>query len=117
MTDDHVLTKSTLRAGSQLGLTDAEIANLLEIDLHEISAVNAGLHYLCGDTRAGQRAIALVKVCKALMANVGLDESIGKLWISSHNTALAGVPASLMQTDEGMNAVLAYLQQMGTTER
>jgi DNA-binding XRE family transcriptional regulator len=112
MTSDQVLTKGALRAGEQLGLTHAELAQVLHLDAQAISAMEAGVEHLRADMPNGQRAITLIKLHQALTAKVGLDEETAKRWMASHNTALAGTPASLMQTEEGMRAVLAYLQSM-----
>ncbi|WP_162995959.1 MbcA/ParS/Xre antitoxin family protein [Acidovorax sp. 1608163] len=106
------MTKGALRAGEQLGLANAKIAQVLHLDAQAISAMDAGVEHLRGDTPNGQRAITLIKIHQALATNVGLDAEAAKRWIASHNTALAGTPASLMQTEEGMKAVLAYLQSM-----
>ncbi|AYM98110.1 DUF2384 domain-containing protein [Acidovorax sp. 1608163] len=111
MTSDQVLTNGALRAGAQLGLTHAELAQVLHLDAQAISAMEAGIEPLRADTPPGQRAITLIKILHALAVNVGLDEETAKRWMASHNTALAGTPASLMQTDEGLGAVLAYLQR------
>ena len=71
-----------------------------------------GLAELQGDTPSGQRALTLIKIYQSLTANVGGDEQACKQWVCSHNTGLAGTPALLMQSEEGINAVLAYLQSM-----
>ena len=116
MTSDQVLTKGALRAGAQLGLAHAELAQVLHLDAQAISAMEAGIEPLRADTPSGQRAITLIKIHQALTANVGLDEEAGKRWMASHDTALAGIPAWLMQTEEGLGAVLAYLQRVETQQ-
>jgi DNA-binding XRE family transcriptional regulator len=112
MTSDQVLTKGSLRAGELLGLTRAELAQVLHLDAQALSAMEAGIEPLRADAPTGQRAITLIKIHQALTANVGLDEEAVKRWMASHNTALAGTPASLIQTEKGTRAVLAYLQSM-----
>lgn len=112
MTSDQALTKGALGAGEQLGLTHAELAQALHLDAQAISAMEAGVEHLRADMPTGQRAITLIKLHQALTANVGLDEQAGKRWMASSNTALASTPAWFMQTEEGMKAVLAYLQSM-----
>lgn len=112
MTSDQVLTKGALRAGELLGFAHAELAQLLYVDAQAISAMEAGVEHLLANTPNGQRAITLIKIHQALTANVGSDEEVVKRWMASHNTALAGTPASLIQTEEGLGAVLAYLQGM-----
>lgn len=43
MTSDQVLTKGALRAGAQLGLAHAELAQVLDLDAQAISAMEAGI--------------------------------------------------------------------------
>ena len=71
-----------------------------------------GLAELQGDTPSGQRALTLIKIYQALTANVGGDEQACKQWVCSHNTGFVGTPALLMQSEGGLNTVLAYLQSM-----
>ena len=71
-----------------------------------------GLAELQGDTPSGQLALTLIKIYQSLTANVGGDEQACKQWVCSHNTGLVGTPALLMQSEGGLNAVLAYLQSM-----
>ena len=111
MTSDQVLTKGALRAGAQLGLAHAELAQVLHLDAQAISAMEAGIEPLRANTPSGQRAITLIKIHQALTANVGLDEEAGKRWMASSNTALGGIPASLIQTGEALGAVLDYLRR------
>jgi hypothetical protein len=112
MTDDQVLTKSALRAGAWLGLADADLSKVLDLDGNALPAMKEGSELLHVGTPSAKRAITLIKIHQALTANVGLGEEAVKRWMASHNTALAGTPASLIQTEEGMRAVLAYLQSM-----
>jgi DNA-binding XRE family transcriptional regulator len=111
MTSDQVLSKGALRVGEQLGLTDAELAQVLHLDAQAISAMEAGVEHLRAVMPTGQRAITRIKLPQALTANVGLDEQAGKRWMASSNTALGGIPASLIQTGEALGAVLDYLRR------
>lgn len=110
--EQQVLTKGALRAGELLGMTHAELAQVLHLDAKALSATGAGIEPLRADTPTGQRAIKLIKIHQALTANVGLGDEVVKRWMASHNTALAGTSALLIQTKEGLGAVLAYLQSM-----
>ena len=112
MTSNQVLTHSALRTGALLGLSHAELARALGLDQSTVSAMEHGLAELQGDTPSGQRALTLIKIYQALTANVGGDEQACKQWVRSHNTGLVGTPALLMQSEDEMNAVLAYLQSM-----
>ena len=112
MTSNQVLTHSALRTGALLGLSHAEFARALGLDQSTVSAMADGAAELQGVTPSGQRALTLIKIYPALTANVDGDEQASKQWVCSHNTGLAGTPALLMQSEEGINAVLAYLQSM-----
>ena len=112
MTSNQVLTHSALRTGALLGLSHAELARALGLDQSTVSAMEHGLAELHSDFPSGQLALTLIKIYQSLTANVGGDEQACKQWVCSHNTGLAGTPALLMQSEEGINAVLAYLQSM-----
>ena len=112
MTSNQVLTHSALRTGALLGLSHAEFARALGLDQSTVSAMADGAAELQGVTPSGQRAFTMIKIYQSLTANVGGDERACKQWVCSHNTGLAGTPALLMQSEEGINAVLAYLQSM-----
>lgn len=112
MTSNQVLTQSALRVGAFLGLSHAELTQVLGLDLSTISAMADGSAELDGNTASGRRAITLIKIYQALITNVGSHEGACKQWVCSHNTGLAGTPALLMHTEMGMEAVLAYLQSL-----
>ena len=112
MTSNQVLAHSALRTGSLLGLSHAELARALGLDQSTVSAMEHGLAELQGDTPSGQLALTLIKIYQSLTANVGGDEQACKQWVCSHNTGLAATPALLVQSEDGMNAVLVYLQSM-----
>ena len=112
MTSNQVLTQSALRTGALLGLSHAEFARALGLDQSTVSAMADGSAELQSNSPSGQRALTLIKIYQALTANVGGDEQACKQWVCSHNTGLAATPALLVQSEAGMNAVLAYLQSM-----
>ena len=112
MTGNQVLAHSALRTGALLGLSHAALAQTLGLDQSTVSAMEHGLAELQGDTPSGQLALTLIKIYQSLTANVGGDEQACKQWVCSHNTGLAATPALLVQSEDEMNAVLAYLQSM-----
>lgn len=116
MTSNQVLTQSVLRVGAFLGLSHAELTQTLGLDLCTISAMADGSAELDGNTVSGRRSLTLIRIHKALIANVGPHEEACKQWVCSHNASLAGTPALLMHTEMGMEAVLAYLQSMGAPQ-
>lgn len=112
MTGNQVLAHSALRTGALLGLSHAALAQTLGMDQSTVPAMADGSAELQSNSPSGQRALILIKNYQALTANVGGDEQACKQWVCSHNTGLAATPALLVQSEDGMNAVLAYLQSM-----
>ena len=112
MTSNQVLTHSALRAGALLGLSHVALAQALGLEQSTVSAMADGSAELQSDFPSGQRAFTMIKIYQSLTANVGGDEQACKQWVCSHNTGLAATPALLVQSEDEMNAVLAYLQSM-----
>ena len=54
----------------------------------------------------------LVRVFRSLDALVGGDDAKRRTWMGSQNTALNGVPATLIVIPEGLGRILAYLDGM-----
>lgn len=109
MNHDDLLTKSALRAGALMGLSEEAIATVIGVDIETISRMAEGLEHLQTDTVGGRRALMMVKIYVALCSNVGSDDA-SRRWVLSHNEGLGETPALLMQHEEGMATVLAYLQ-------
>lgn len=63
-------------------------------------------------SKEGQLALLLVRVFRSLDSLVGGDEAKRVAWMHSHNKALQGVPAKLVENPEGLEATLAYLDGM-----
>ena len=112
MTSNQVLTHSALRAGALLGLSHVALAQALGLEQSTVSAMADGSAELQSDFPSGQLALTLIKIYQSLTANVGGDEQACKQWVCSHNTGFVGTPALLMQSEGGLNTVLAYLQSM-----
>ena len=112
MTSNQVLTHSALRTGALLGLSHAEFARALGLDQSTVSAMADGAAELQGVTPSGQLALTLIKIYQSLTANVGGDEQACKQGVCSHDAGLAATPALRVQSEGGLNAVLAYLQSM-----
>ena len=112
MTSNQVLAHSALRAGALLGLSHVALAQALGLEQSTVSAMADGSAELQSDFPSGQLALTLIKIYQSLTANVGGDEQACKQWVCSHNTGFVGTPALLMQSEGGLNTVLAYLQSM-----
>lgn len=106
-----VLSKATARAAELLHLNNANLARVIGVSEPTITRVRAG-RGIDPATKEGQLALLLVRVFRSLDPLVGGDEAKRVAWMHSHNKALQGVPAKLLENPEGLVATLAYLDGM-----
>ncbi len=106
-----VLSKATARAAELLHLNNASLARVIGVSEPTITRVRAG-RGIDPATKEGQLALLLVRVFRSLDPLVGGDEAKRVAWMHSHNKALQGVPAKLLENPEGLVATLAYLDGM-----
>jgi len=106
-----VLSKATARAADLLNLNNASLARVFGVSEPTIASDRAG-RGIDPATKEGQRALLLVRVFRSLDPLVGGDEAKRVAWMHSHNKALQGVPAKLVENPEGLEATLGYLDGM-----
>jgi hypothetical protein len=106
-----VLSKATARAAELLHLNNASLARVIGVSEPTITRVRAG-RGIDPAIKEGQLALLLVRVFRSLDPLVGGDETNRVAWMHSHNKALQGVPAKLLENPEGLVATLAYLDSM-----
>ena len=87
------------------------LARVIGVSEPTIASVRAG-RGIDPATQEGQLALLLVRVFRSLDPLVGGDEAKRIAWMHSHNKALQGVPAKLVENPEGLEATLAYLDGM-----
>lgn len=109
---DVVLTKATLRAASLLGLTNADLAEIIGVSDATVSRYKSATTTITPSSKPGQLAMLLVRVFRSLDPLVGSDEQKRKAWMHSTNKSLHGVPAKLILSPEGLVRTLAYLDGM-----
>jgi transcriptional regulator with XRE-family HTH domain len=107
-----VLAKATARAAQHLGLTGAAIARAIGVSEPTVSRVLRGERALDPASKEGELALLLVRVYRSLDPLVGTDDAKRLAWMRSHNKALGGVPAQLIERAEGLVATLNYLDGM-----
>src|SRR6218665_1391832 len=108
----HALGKATQRAAEALGLKGRELAQTVGFSEPTVSRILRGERGIDAASKEGQLSLMLVRVFRSLDALVGGDASKRKIWMTSHNTALNGVPIALIATAEGLGRTLAYLDGM-----
>lgn len=107
-----VLTKATLRAADFLGLSQAETAQILGASPSSLSRVARGTRLLRPDTKEGELALLFLRVFRSLDSLFGGNEDQCRRWLRADNHHLAGVPADLLTSVEGLVRVAQYLDAM-----
>ncbi len=104
-----VLTKATLRAATQLGLTNKLLAAVIGVSEATVSRMRGGEYTLQRGQKSFELAIMFVRLYRSLDAIVGGDDAVAGNWLKNRNTALEAAPLSLIQTVHGLMNVIQYL--------
>ena len=105
----EVLACATARTGQLLGLSDAGMARVIGVSGRTFSRILRGERPLPPESKAGELALLLLRVYHSLDPLVGTDHRKRVAWMRSHNKALGGTPAHLVECAEGLVATLNYL--------
>ncbi len=79
---------------------------LTELTMDLIANASRGIDPL---SKEGELALLLVQLHRSLDLLVDGDALTRQQWLCSHNNALKGIPITLMESPEGLAAVLSYL--------
>jgi hypothetical protein len=99
-----VLTRALVKAGKDIGLTQAEVAAVVGRDRTALSR-----SAIEPDTKSGELALLLIRAYRALFVLVGGEPRQMKHWMHTHNHHVGGVPAELIRTVPGLVRVVEYL--------
>lgn len=98
------LTTAYLNAGQALGLTREELGTVVGRDRTVFS--RGGLD---PDTKAGELALLLVRVYRALYVLVGGEAAAIRHWMETGNRHTGGIPREQVKSVTGLVHVLEYL--------
>jgi len=104
-----VLTKATLRAATQLGLTNKALATIIGVSEATVSRMRSGDYTLQPGQKSFELAVLFVRLYRSLDAIVGGDDAVAGSWLKNRNTALDAEPLTLIQTVPGLMNVIQYL--------
>lgn len=104
-----VLTKATLRAATQLGLTNKALATVIGVSEATVSRMRSGEYTLQPGQKPFELAVLFVRLYRSLDAIVGGDDAVAGSWLKNRNTALDAEPIALIQTVPGLMNVIQYL--------
>jgi transcriptional regulator with XRE-family HTH domain len=104
-----VITKATLRAAEQLGMTSKSLAAVLGVSEATVSRMRSGGYSLQRGQKAFELAVLFVRFWRSLDAIVGGDEAVARAWLRNRNPALDAEPIALIQTVPGLMNAIYYL--------
>ena len=104
-----VLTKATLAAAIQLGVTSKTLAAVIGVSEATVSRMRSGDYLLQRGQKSFELAVLFVRLYRSLDAIVGGDDSVAGAWLRNRNSALDAEPIALIQTVPGLMNVIQYL--------
>jgi len=107
-----VLTRATERAAERFGFSGRELAAVLGVSASSLSRMSSHQRTIDPATKEGELALLFLRVFRSLDAFLGGDAEKCRQWLRAYNAHLAGVPASLVQTTQGLVRVADYLDAL-----
>lgn len=104
-----VVTKATLRAATQLGLTNKALATVIGVSEATVSRMRSGDYTLQPGQKPFELAVLFVRLYRSLDAIVGGNDAVAGSWLKNRNTVLDAEPLALIQTVPGLMNVIQYL--------
>ncbi len=106
-----VVSKATLAAAEQLGLTHRHLAAVIGSSEASVSRMQRG-RGVDPASKEGELALLFVRLFRSLDALVGGDDGRARAWLHGMNDHLGGIPADRIRTVEGLVDVIQYLDGM-----
>jgi transcriptional regulator with XRE-family HTH domain len=114
--EDAVVTKALLRAAESLGLSSADLAEIVGTSESTLSRVrNRKRGPIPLGSKEGELALLFLRVFRSLDALVGGNEAQARAWLTAENHHVGGVPLQRMKKIEGLVDVAEYLDAMRGT--
>lgn len=107
---DEVLTRAAVKAADLLDLRRGELAEVIGVSPSTVSRFDT--RPVDPARKEGQLALLFVRMFRSLDALVGGSTEKGRAWLHAENHHLAGVPAALIKSPEGLVNVVQYLDAM-----
>lgn len=107
-TADLVLAKALLNAAQQLGLNQAELAQVLGVHRTAISRLKQQLS-LDPSSKQGELALLLIRLARALFAVTGGDPVWMRHFMQSPNQITGQIPAQQIHSIQGLVTVVQFL--------
>lgn len=105
----RVLSRATVRAARFLALAQTDLAQVIGVSGATLSRLANGQKQLEPGSKPWQLAALFVRLFRSLDAIVGSDDAAAQAWLRSDNTALGGVPHTLIREPAGLVRTVDYL--------
>ena len=106
MNKSIVLYKALFNAGEKMGLTNADIADIVGLKKNQMNGV------INPESTSGTLALYLVRSYRSLYSLVGGDKEEMKIWMHGQNSATGGIPAQQVKCITDLVHVMEYLETM-----
>jgi transcriptional regulator with XRE-family HTH domain len=104
-----VLARAAFRAAGFLGISQADLADIIGVSGATASRLAHGGKALEQGSKPWQLAALFVRSFRSLDAIVGSDDAAARAWMRAANVALGGVPLELMREPAGLARTVDYL--------
>jgi transcriptional regulator with XRE-family HTH domain len=104
-----VLTGAVLRASTLLDITQSSLAQILGLSASTVSRMANGTYTLDDEKKEWELGALFVRLFRSLDALIGSNDTDARAWLNGQNSALAGRPAELIRSTEGLVRVVQYL--------
>src|SRR5512139_306850 len=102
-----VLAEALVNAGRQLGMSQADLGEIVGKDRTVISRGRVD-----PVSKAGELALLFIRCYRALYVLVGGDAQQMRHWMQTENLHTGGIPAEQVKSVQGLITVLEYLDAM-----
>src|ERR1700724_4486443 len=104
-----ILSRATVRAARFLDVAQADLAQVIGVSGATLSRLANGRKTLEAGSKPWQLAAVFVRLFRSLDAIVGSDDAAARAWLRSDNSALGGVPLTLIRDPAGLVRTVDYL--------
>ncbi len=104
-----VLTKACIRAADRLGMTAAQLSDVIGVSEATVSRMKKGRYRLAEHAKSYELAALVVRLFRSLDAIVDGDGAVMKAWMTNTNTLIGARPVEKITTIAGLVDVIAYL--------
>jgi hypothetical protein len=105
--ESAVLTKAFLNAGKALGLSQADLGEVIGRDRSAFSRSR-----LDPASKSGELALLFIRCYRGLFVLVGGREEDMRHWMHTRNRDTGGIPTEQVRSVQGLTRVLEYLDAM-----